>query len=1700
MSAPALSGLDWASSRLATVKGPVESTTLSTRHVASVNANMNSTHVQSGKPKGADHGSKTSRKMRRNQRESLRRAAAARQAREAERARLSSVLRAKLRNMEHCRARGLKYSSIMWESSDVSCLSVFSYMLDRRYSTRKQRRRDCTEVRAMHRLQHVLQPQAGLLDAARGAYVGVSERVADAVNGVKKVCTDSATIVDGVARASKAFGDVAEEMFSMMKTIKEQIVKWAPEIFFGAFVIGIWFWCLSQRYPPMWFTLLGGVASTMLGHQAYTYLTSRGLLPTEVPDVTNDVIEPESGLGSGVSPIVMALLSYFMISTNVLDPNSFNTTKILKSVAFLGCIPKASDGLEKLLEWTVLASEKIVNWVRSLLSLPEIRFRAKLNEQLDNLVDEVNALERLYITDPVGPIDNAHTRMTKLNGLMYQAIDLRKVYSGDRNAISILSSCQRTLVALAKPLRSALGADSGLVQQPVSVVLYGQPGVGKTMIMQALSMTILRQLGELTADMAEEGGGKLIFSKPHNSEYMEGYCGQPVYVIDDFMAKKATPSDVSTGITDLMTYYTSFSTMVNMAACENKGMWPFMSKLMLITTNMQHTGQVNAGDVYLNMDAIERRVDFHFEFGVRPGYSLPDGKLDYEKFQEEARKLPTDGNLLQRYPWHIWEVWPTKWTDQSFPVRVPGTGSVLTTAVLDIVRKIQARSVAHQETVALAKNIMNAEPLSASDIEALIASTGTISPQSGDVVNFGSMTQDVVEEIEEMTSCGSFEGWTSAGNADYAVLLDNSVDRVHVPDDERPPRSKAGKFAMDWLDAEERDLKRKLRKESTPSGMWDFLFPKPGEPPSFTQQIVGGAIIGAVMPLCIKSILAVCKFVGDILMSVKNFFFRMLFGTPIETQSNGPVTGSVKHISILPQSDEDVRPPELVDNVYRNTFKMVVRHSTGAQNVLGQVLFLKRDYCVMPGHYVKRVRKSMADGLTERDAKILLISCRSPDHVIQLTAAQLDSFPMEFADGKDLVYVRLRGVHFTSRDITHFLLEDDEIPKIGGQPVRLDVAKYVNDGFTSRAIYSTPSVKYIGHERLVGEFRQKTLLNYVADTYVGDCGAVLCLKKASLYGCRIVAGMHIGSGSKLYGEVYTAYATPLGQTECNAMIMRLAARTKDPIVSELTFDETCELAKIDANGCQVSPHEVLPVGEPDEDGNVHFGSFENVAITSKALSAPVKTGFVETFVSGEKLLEQVLPDYSLRPVKLSPYLEDGGPVFPMEEAMRPYAGDVHGLDTNLVRKAIHIAMLPLSGATVNVPGRTWSPMEALVGAEGAKSMPLGTSAGFPGCLKFGNKRKALGDIVDWESGGTGVDEFLEQLSALDDLLHAGTRPCFVARGFLKDELRKPGKGARYIAGTNMHYYALCRKYFGQVVTAQMNQYKACGICPGINPYADWEWLTSWITEKGDKVWDGDFSGFDTSQQPQFLLGCLDWINEWYTSRGGGEDNGVREILFTDLYKSLHLCGLKNKSSHIVQWQRSLPSGHFLTSFINSMVSMSCIVAAYIVTTGREDFWDKVRVAVLGDDNVVNASDDVIDQFNQVSVAKVLKDEFNMVYTAGRKGEALQPYLSLEDITFLQRRFTEKYGKKVGPIRLESVYGPLLYAQRGDEKYMRDVMCSNIEGALCELSLHHESLWEQGSQLLREIAARLNYVPMRDISTSRDYFDFTCSQLEPKYSL
>jgi hypothetical protein len=144
--------------------------------------------------------------------------------------------------------------------------------------------------------------------------------------------------------------------------------------------------------------------------------------------------------------------------------------------------------------------------------------------------------------------------------------------------------------------------------EPVVLYLHGEPNCGKSFVVQYIASAYLKSVGIQTDDP-----WKFMYKYNPTDEFMSGYTGQPIFVMDDLgqvLDQRSLPNP------EIMT--TIFASNVapmplNMAALSDKGTSYFTSPLIIMTSNRPKPYVVSITEP----DAFYRRIS-PFHFCVRP--------------------------------------------------------------------------------------------------------------------------------------------------------------------------------------------------------------------------------------------------------------------------------------------------------------------------------------------------------------------------------------------------------------------------------------------------------------------------------------------------------------------------------------------------------------------------------------------------------------------------------------------------------------------------------------------------------------------------------------------------------------------------------------------------------------------------------------------------------------------------------------------------------------------------------------------------------------------------------------------------------------------------------------------------------------------------------------------------------------------------
>lgn len=770
---------------------------------------------------------------------------------------------------------------------------------------------------------------------------------------------------------------------------------------------------------------------------------------------------------------------------------------------------------------------------------------------------------------------------------------------------------------------------------------------------------------------------------------------------------------------------------------------------------------------------------------------------------------------------------------------------------------------------------------------------------------------------------------------------------------------------------------------------------------------------------------------------IGGFFNKEPRGFP-KPQSNRPLSGHRGRVKFTDVRLQSGASNPIVAKLYDCSYKMYMCRRDTYERVIGQIQFLCSDLAVMPFHFTSDIKNMLMLGECVDTDMLVLRKASNPKVEIKLSVAKFLGLRRHSFEDRDVEFLRFELHYAHKRCIQNFINETD-VQYVHGKMGRIDVCE-VDDSQrilpdNKRYVWLPKSLKYGMNLRAESRIVER-YFHYDAGTKKGDCGAVVALFDSANFNGRTAVGLHIAGCERL------------GRGFCNIVTQEMCNKAMEVLcVIEDRALETLADAGIE-----------LQAGLPFMED---MGSFSYIGSIDRTLPLPVKSKLFPTRYYG------VLGEHDGQPAVLSKTWRDGEVIYPMLKALEPYKTPVLTYEQPWLKQAMHVALKPTFELTRDAPRMIFDFKTACMGDPRIKfrGLPRGTSAGFICGKTVKNGKKEFFGFDEQFSFDSDLCKWLEEeVERITEDAANGIRRGHFYIDFMKDELRKLKKvvlvETRAIACPPLPYTITWRKHFGAFMAAVMSVHTKSGMAPGICTFTDWDFLGEFLSQKGDKCFDGDFKAFDSSEQPCILNLILEMVNNWYDD--GPRNKRIREVLWMDLVHSRHIGGNGYDQRHIYQWNKSLPSGHPFTTIVNSIYSLFMLVGAYTSITGDlTGFWDHVAAVTYGDDNNVNVTDAVSAVYNQRTVSEALKKEFGMTYTAGNKSGELVETMPLTETTFLKRGFALRDNHWLCPLEL----GSFLYSfywcknKRLEEKIIDD----ELENSLQELSMHSPEVWAQYSK-------------------------------------
>jgi hypothetical protein len=1494
-----------------------------------------------------------------------------------------------------------------------------------------------------HRFADEVELQSGKTSKYALAAAAFGAGVAGAVAGAYAV----RRIMSNVDKATNEVTSMTTKATDMIGSIIERFQEFVQSIK----TVGGWLFKFSVAIAAYW------LCSRFLGAPALISAIVAVALPIvpEARDFLTKATNVATQDGFGEAASILALASMFLVPSRA--PPRFLDV-FLRNVAHF---PKVADGLEMFLDKSIKLVESFVNYVLKRDSSSWISLGRK-----KTLIDQwrLECIDLCRVFDSTAKPERSVILQTQKKvqegyGFM-QTMTTREA----KNEVGVWLDKLNTRLT---PHLGTLSAEHNVRATPYMVMLGGGSGVGKTSVVQAFASFVLLLSGEVRASEVLQN----LWQKGI-SEYWNGYMGQRAIIKDDcFQVKGAAACGAhDSEAMEIIRAVGNWACPLNFADVDSKGRYYLDVSLIVGTTNAANIK--SEWEVYItNPEALVRRFQGAYWLEVNPEYRTHEGRYDFDKigrlyranfdaFLERERNdpnwKPDWDDILDLFPWQAWTVRHHGF-DHSNPMAGPIMPGGLKEAVKIAARTIRDRREKHVQSVNLLQDHLDAMQRVLDRAEFQAGET-SVQPAAEEEIAIDMAELPRVQECGVNTEASGMHFFPrSPSECAQGEVLSSDVHFF-------PPITLETEGEDEtWISI----LKERISKWC--ASVYESL----GLPiPIVGVRVFDALALGAAAAVIIGGVKILWGVVSTILKS---------FGvsTSVASQSNSPPAKE----SAAPKKFDFPRvtlqlgtPPQdgIHDAIYRNMYAIEVYNKGEAERIvhLGSVLGIGDSVYIMPAHFYKKVAAYKGD--TKKVVRLTL--CHHAHHVVDIPVSVFLNFPTCHAEGFDVMGFSMGRYTGTraNRNIVNYFLERNEISNVlrgSNVPVRLDVVRPNRyNGFDRNVMYS-PHLTYSGTVVADGEYGIRGCVKYEMPTLAGDCGGPLTLNENRFYGGRAILGIHIAGRSGFFTR--EGYSVMVPQDLAREMWLSLTD-VKDSGSEE--FVEQLSVPRTEA--------ERVEIQQGLTEAGLVGGSIVFLGEIREPLNVACKSALKPTPMNDDALFGPT----PTRPAVLVPVEKDGRVIYPLARAVEAYQSPVLVNDPDALRPIVDMAMRKHWEATARFPRDVLTFEEAVVPPEGWKLKPLNrkSSAGYkyrkviPNLARYPGKTYFLGFEGDVDFESQPMKDLREDVEWIIDSARMCERTFHLFTDFLKDELRPLAKveevRTRMISGAELDYTIAVRMYFGAFQAAMLATPVVNGMSPGINHYTQWYMLAEGLLSKGGAVFDGDFSRFDASEQPWVHMAILDYINRWYAHNSEkpdieqGYDDMVRTVLWEDLIHSRHLTGMGSQLKYVVQWNKSLPSGHPLTTTVNSMYSLIALTACYVKLTGdANDMWKHVFINTFGDDNITGVDGEKRELFNQVTVAPVMRELFGLEYTAGVKDGVLVKYTDIFSVVYLQRTFAVDDDVDglilnnpnvgwVAPLNFKSfLYTPYWYRNMRDP--VKD-LADNCEILVCELALHPLSVWEE----------------------------------------
>jgi len=1373
--------------------------------------------------------------------------------------------------------------------------------------------------------------------------------------------------------------------------------------------------------------------SSEFGYQNMLYATISGLmLKTVLPD---DLCEFVKKLFEKKDPEVFKTQANFSqnevmswlvgVFSFLVIGSEYKSVFGKSRVGIVGQVPKFFEGVKFTLENIGELIVKLVRFIKVyVLGHDDIEKAISGIEEFDIWQDEVAKITTEFNGQILKYDLDSFWHVCKIRGIGEQFV-LKfkgKDYAEMRTYVILLL---KNLLKVQDSFKNYDIFGEGSRMVPMTALISGPPGNGKSNIMHLLAFDLLnRCIPDELRSIFERNHELLIHSRQAENVYWDGYSPLSFLTIfDDFGQMKDVPGQPDNEFMNLIRCSNCFPAHLHMSAVEQKSSTCFKSEIIICNSNMK-TFKPNS--IWFS-EALERRFHVAYKMYIRPEYALNAAAEDHlRRLDIEKVKSAIDLDAAEFVRFSVK-------TGLDYGVKM---------SYQDVVDEMVSKHSELKEHHRKKCEILMGRAFTTQGrfMESRTVKKGPCVTKLNEKIEEGDIKANkMLAMIVDVVSQAQAEG---------VMLSIEQTCSAHWDDINQILQADDTEFDVLILEFRSFLLNNKFDKELVVNvEKIDYV--------KYSSEKLAALKAGLVSTLNKYPLIKVVGFLATTIGSV--MLLRGLF-TPAKQHSDTFNSESVgdkgrtknqkekngkykewlqsKSNAFTCKGGFDTNMENIIEKVIsKNHYTMF--HSDGTR--IGFSTFVKGRLMMLPNHYISSF-------LVHETMEVIFEKCGSKKRFIIKSDELLALKRVDF-ETNDCTIIEMPKIFPIHADISKFFVCDSMFDRLA----KASVVLHVNDEKNvCRNISIASVVKDIpNYHEDSDEIRQlSTAIKYNAVTRRGDCGSILFLNDIGSGNAKII-GMHVA------GNDYHMSLSNIITEE--ALQKAFKTFPDDKLVTEEMFVKQC---------------------------NVKFDGFDVIGKTDLSSSISIKSRLTQTACYGAWSVPTTKPAYLTKFKN-----EDGIVIDPMEKARSKYSYDVYHIPRKEIVGCMDHVFKTITDS-MNLVGvkhkRVMTFEEAIIGIPGEvffEAIPRGTSAGYPYCEVEckGTKGKEyfFGSEEKYDLQNDRVAALRQEVDEIIRKYAKGEMPSVIFKDFLKDERRPCEKvelgKSRLVSGAPLAYVIAFRMYFLGFMANFMRSRIHSGSAVGVNPYSsEWDEVVKYLKEVGEDFVAGDYAHFDGNNHPEIDNVACEFINNWYD--GTDNESTIRMNMFYSLEFSLHILG-----DIIYSWSGSLPSGHPITTIVNTITNMFLFRYVWVKShfgdlNSLKYFNENVRLMCYGDDNVACIRKIALDTFNQHTITEVLST-IGFEYTDETKGSVkVSKSRNLNEISFLKRsfRFDNTLNRYVAPLESTVIHEIPYWAR--SKKNVLDQMYVNIDQSLREASLHGEKFYTEFSGKVKKAFSDMPYEP------------------------